>query len=426
MSSREYKLAFREWCRTNDRARFLAIQKRGAYKDFYHLIDPAHEDYQKRFKGFRGGRSGGRTTTLARCLVDKMADSPIRVCAARSFQNSIAESNKQAIEQQIDLLNLNHRFDITEKYIEADNGSYCFFRGLERNTQNIKSLEGVDILWIEEAAPLTQKTIDIVEPTIRKKNSQIWFSWNPEGADNPVEKLPVIYSDRYALRHTNYLHNPWCPQSIIDGANDLKATDYERYLHVYEGAYWSASSASVFGKKVVSYNFEVDESYGTPMIGVDWGFSQDPTAVTECYVRGRTLFVRRAAAKIRLELDDTAAWLQAKVPHILQYASFADSARPETISLVKRAIPKMAGVEKWSGSVEDGVTFIQSFDEIVVHPECQPDAISELRAYSYKVDNNDNITSILVDANNHYSDSMRYALSPKIKRRGYKSFEFRV
>ena len=201
-------------------------------------------------------------------------------------------------------------------------------------------------------------------------------------------------------------------------AEALKASDYERYLHVFDGEFWSQSEASILGRKLKSYSFEVDESYSTPFIGVDWGFSQDPTAVTESYIKGNTLFIRRSASKVRLELVDTSAWLLDKVPNIERFTSFADSARPETISMVKRDIRLMRGVDKWKGSVEDGVAVLQSFDEIVVHPECAPNTLSELRAYCYKVDRNDNITSDIVDQNNHFADSLRYGLSPRIKRRG--------
>jgi phage terminase large subunit len=117
---------------------------------------------------------------------------------------------------------------------------------------------------------------------------------------------------------------------------------------------------------------------------------------------------------VRLELTDTSEWLVAKVPLIKQYPSFADSARPETISMMAKTIQLMRGAKKWSGSVEDGVTFLQGFDEIVVHPECQADTLSELRSYSYKVDKNDLVTKVILDTNNHYADSMRYGLSPKI------------
>jgi phage terminase large subunit len=414
-------LELRELARTGNNALFRQIQNRQVHKAFHHLTDPSHEDYGKRFNFFKGGRGGMRTTSIARAFVDWMADGPIRVCAARSFQKSIADSNKQAIEDQIYALGLGDR------YIESDVGGVCTFKGLERNPDSFKSFESLDVLWWEEANAATRATLDKVTPTLRKKGSRLIFSYNPEDRDDPIENLQKVYVDHplgCVIRRTNYLDNPWVTQELVADALSLKASDYERYLHVFEGEFWSQSEASILGKRLKSYQFEVDKSFKTPYIGIDWGFSQDPTAITESYVKDGSLYIRRAAAKVRLELVDTADWMLNKVPLIAKYASFADCARPETISMVKSKIGLINPPEKWSGSVEDGVATLQSFKEIIVHPECQSDCISELRAYRYKVDRNDNITANIEDKNNHYADSLRYGLSPIIKKGGVFNFRY--
>lgn len=421
MQSNDAVLELRELARTGNRTLFKQIQNRQVHKAFHHLTDPSHQDFGRRYNFFKGGRGGMRTTSIARAFVDWMADGPIRLCAARSFQNSIADSNKQAIEDQIYALNLSDRFNITERYIESDVGAVCTFKGLERNPDSFKSFESLDVLWWEEANAATRSTLDKVTPTLRKKGSRLIFSYNPEDRDDPIENIQKVNANHplgCVTRHTNYLDNPWISEELIADALALKASDYERYLHVYEGQFWSQSEASILGKKLRSWQFEIDESFKTPFIGIDWGFSQDPTAITESYVRENKLFIRRSASKVRLELTDTAAWLKSKVPAVTRFASFADSARPETISMIRREIPLIRPVEKWKGSVEDGVAVLQSFDEIIVHPECGPDTLSELKAYCYKLDRNDNITSDILDANNHYSDSLRYGLSPIIKRKG--------
>lgn len=418
MQSNDAVSELRELARIRNRGLFKQIQNRQVHKAFHHLTDPSHEDFGKRFNFFKGGRGGMRTTSIARAFVDWMADGPIRLCAARSFQNSIADSNKQAIEDQIYALNLSDRFNITDRYIESDVGGICTFKGLERNPDSFKSFESLDVLWWEEANAATRATLDKVTPTLRKKGSRLIFSYNPEDRDDPIENIQRIYTNHplgSVIRHTNYLDNPWASAELIADALALKASDYERYLHVFEGEFWSHSEASILGKKLRGYKFDLDESYGTPFIGVDWGFSQDPTAVTESYIKENTLFIRRAANKVRLELDDTASWLINKAPSILRYASYADSARPETISKVSRLIPMMRGVLKGKGSVEDGIVYLQSFDEIVVHPDCAPDTLSELKGYCYKIDKNDNITKDVIDKCNHYADSLRYAHSPRIR-----------
>lgn len=416
----------REWARKNDRNLFVQIQKRGMHEAFWHLIEPAHTDFGKRFNFFRGGRGGMRTTSLARCFVDWMADSPVRLCAARSFQNSIAESNKQAIEDQISILGLDHRFEVTDYRIESDIGATCVFKGLERNPDSFKSFEALDALWWEEANAATRGTLLKVTPTLRKRGSRLIFSYNPEDSDAPIENEQKINKDHAlgcVIRHTNYLDNPWCSPELKADAEALKAHDYERYQHVFKGAFWAASEASILGKRIKVRSFEVDATFGDPLIGVDWGFSNDPTAVTVSYVVGRTLYIRRAAGKVKLELDDTADWLIDHAPEIQKYRSFADSARPETISKVAKKIPLIVGVEKGKGSVEDGVVYLQDFEEIVIHPNCQADTASEMKAYCFKVDTNGNPTKVIVDANNHYADSLRYGHSQRIKSKGRSLWE---
>lgn len=124
--------------------------------------------------------------------------------------------------------------------------------------------------------------------------------------------------------------------------------------------------------------------HGGPLIGIDWGFSNDPTSIVECYIKDNTLYIYNAASKVGLELDDTADWLIAHVPNVKRYASRADNARPETISKVKRdGVPLMKACKKWKGCVEDGIAHIQSYDAIVIHPQADS-CMAELTAYSFK------------------------------------------
>jgi phage terminase large subunit len=134
-------------------------------------------------------------------------------------------------------------------------------------------------------------------------------------------------------------------------------------------------------------------------------------------VHDRKLFIEYDAAKVGLELDETAEYLKARVPGIEAHTSRADSARPESISYLKRhGLPRIEGVDKWKGSVEDGIQFMRSFDEIVIHPRCR-DAVNEFLLYSYNVDRlTGDILPQIVDAHNHIIDAIRYALAPIIKR----------
>lgn len=154
-----------------------------------------------------------------------------------------------------------------------------------------------------------------------------------------------------------------------------------------------------------------------PYYGCDFGFAQDPTTFSEWWIKGDVLLCRRAAGRTGLELDATAKFAMDAIPGIERHVIRADSARPESISyLARHGLPKMVGVDKWKGSVEDGVEFMRKFRRIVIHPEAEP-ARKEFGLYRYKVNKAGDILPEIEDADNHYIDGGRYALAPLIKRR---------
>ena len=180
------------------------------------------------------------------------------------------------------------------------------------------------------------------------------------------------------------------------------------------------------GKVRVS-DFKPSSDWDGPYFGADWGFAQDPTAGVKCWIHGDCLYIEYEAGEIGLEIDKTANFLKAGLPGVESHVLRADSARPETISYVKRhGLPNCVGVDKWSGSVEDGIAHLRSYREIVIHPRCR-ETIRESRLYSYKVDRlTGDVLPVLVDAYNHYIDAVRYALAPLIKTRSANSFGYQV
>jgi phage terminase large subunit len=192
--------------------------------------------------------------------------------------------------------------------------------------------------------------------------------------------------------------------------------DPASYAWIWEGAYLTNSDAQVLAGKVSVQEFEPLPDWNGPYFGFDWGFAQDPTTGVKCWVSDGVLYIEHEAYQVGLELDDTAALMMAKLPDAAAHKGYGDSARPETISYLKRhGLPRLESVAKWAGSVEDGVQFLRSFKQIVVHPRCR-ETIKESRLYSYKVDRlTGDILPTIVDANNHIMDAVRYALSPMIK-----------
>jgi phage terminase large subunit len=172
----------------------------------------------------------------------------------------------------------------------------------------------------------------------------------------------------------------------------------------------------VLAGKIKVQEFEPGEGWAGPYYGADWGFAQDPTTAVKCWVHGGCMYVEHEAYKVGLEIDDTARYLMVRVPGIELHTVRGDSARPETISYLRRnGLPRVEGVKKWPGSVEDGIAHLKSYGAIIVHPRCT-ETIREGRLYSYKVDRlTGDILPAVVDSDNHIIDAIRYALGPLIK-----------
>jgi phage terminase large subunit len=370
-----------------------------------------------RYKAAKGGRGSGKSHFFAEAAVEAMMLDPnCSVVCIREIQKSLKFSAKRLVEGKIEAYKLNHYFDITQNEIRRKGGrGVMIFQGMQDHTaESIKSLEGFNIAWVEEAQSLSERSLKLLRPTIRAENSEIWFSWNPDQKTDPVDVFfcgPKGAPSDAVVVHVNSEDNPFLPETLrLERESDRLRMAPEDYHHVWEGGYNEKSDAVIFkGKHTIDY-FEPQEKW-IPLLGLDWGFSNDPTAAIEAYVQDNVLYIRREAGRIGLELDDTPAYLTQRIPNIKNHVTRADSARPESISyIVRHGLPYVEPVKKWKGSVEDGVAFIKSFSQIIIHPECA-ETIKEFRLYKYKVDNRTgDVLPEIEDKNNHYIDALRYAL----------------
>lgn len=372
-----------------------------------------------RYKVAYGGRGGAKSWGFARALLIQGTRQPERALCTREFQNSIRESVHHLLAMQVDLLGLSKFYSVNQTEIRGANGTEFIFSGIASNPTKIKSMEGVTKCWVEEAERVSETSWQILIPTIRQEGSEIWVSFNPDKATDPTYKRFVLSPPPDAVVvPIGWRDNPWFPEELRKEKDYLASVDFDAYMHIWEGGINERSSSLVLGGKCVIRDFEVGADWNGPYFGADWGFSQDPLALIKKYVHGRKLYIRNEAWGIGVELDDIPALFDT-VPESRKHTVRADNSRPETIShLRNHGYPKVIAAEKWSGSVEDGVAFLRSFEEIVIHPECRHTA-EEARLYSYKVDRltNDILTDI-VDANNHCIDAMRYGLQPMIKKVG--------
>lgn len=392
--------------------RTLQIKTPRAYAP---LLTPA------RYKGAHGGRGSGKSHIFGEMLIERMLLKPTRAVCIREVQKSLEQSVKRLLEDKIKQFNLGSQFRVMNTHIEAPGDGIMIFQGMQNHTaESIKSLEGYDVAWVEEAQTLSQTSLTLLRPTIRVPGSEMWFSWNPRKATDPVDELlrgRVPPKDAIVVS-TTYKDNPWFPDVLRDEMEYDRAKDPEKYAHVWLGEYERHSEARVFK------NWRVEE-FETPnnvvyRYGGDWGFSVDPTVAIRCYemppVEGskrKRLYIDREVYKIGVEIDHIGDLFDSLDDGMIRFwPLIADSARPETISYLKRhGFPRIQPAIKGANSVKEGVIFLQGYD-IILHPRCTH-TIDEFTMYSYEIDPlTGMVLPILADKKNHVIDSTRYATEP--------------
>jgi phage terminase large subunit len=381
------------------------------------LFTPARGDL--RFRVAHGSRGSGKSFSFAMMAAVWGYAEPLRILCTREMQNSIKESMHAEIKSAIESVPwLANHYDVGVDYIKGANGTSFLFRGLRHNISSIKSMAQIDLCIVEEASDVPNHSWQALLPTIRAPKSEIWCVYNPKSPTDPVDVMfRQSAPPRSMVVEIGWQDNPWFPPELEEQRKHAQEVmNPADYAWIWEGAYLTNSDAQVLSGKVRVAEFSTPTDAEGPYHGADWGFAQDPTTGVKCWVKGDTLMVEYEAYKVGLDIDDTAAYLIEHIPGITDYITRGDSARPETISYLKRnGLPRIEGVKKWPGSVEDGVQFMRSFREIVIHPRCK-ETIKEARLYSYKVDRlTGDILPVILDANNHMMDAIRYALQPMIK-----------
>jgi phage terminase large subunit len=330
------------------------------------------------------------------------------VCV-REVQKSLDQSVKKLLESKIEALNAGAYFEVQDAKIKSSLGGLIIFQGMQNHTaDSIKSLEGYDIALVEEAQTLSQRSLDLLRPTIRKPGSELWFAWNPSLETDPIDAFlrgPDVYPGSIVVQ-ANYMDNPWLPDVLREEMEYDKRRDPDKYAHIWLGKYQQNSEARVFRNWIVE---EFERPAGTVFrLGADWGFSVDPSVLVRCDIEGNRLYVDHEAYAVGCEIVNLPELFMG-IPDAEKWPITADSARPETIShMQKNGFPKIRAAIKGAKSLEEGVEFLKSFD-IVVHPRCTH-LIDELTLYSYKVDPLTGLVlPILADKDNHVIDSLRYA-----------------
>jgi phage terminase large subunit len=204
-----------------------------------------------RYKILYGGRGGSKSWGAVRALIILATKSKIRILCAREIQNSIRDSVHKLISDQIQTMGLSAHFEIQRDTIKGINGSEFLFKGLRMNVQEIKSTEGIDVCWVEEAQTVSKASWDVLIPTIRKDGSEIWVTFNPElDTDVTYQRFVMNPPSTAKVVKINWQDNPWFPKELVAEKDDLKERDYDSYLTVWEGNCRQVLEGAIYAKEI--------------------------------------------------------------------------------------------------------------------------------------------------------------------------------
>ncbi|EMH6174853.1 PBSX family phage terminase large subunit [Proteus mirabilis] len=373
-----------------------------------------------RYRCSHGGRGSAKTRTFAlmtaiRGYMAAMNGQSGVILCAREYMNSLEESSMEEVKQAIRSVPwLNDFYELGEKYIRTKCRSVSYvFAGLRHNLDSIKSKARILIAWVDEAESVSEIAWTKLTPTVREAGSEIWVTWNPErdgsATDKRFRKNPP---DNAVVVEMNYGDNPWFPSVLEEERlSDQERLDSATYAWIWEGAYLENSDKQVLANKYVVKSFPDDlwQKADRLLFGADFGFAKDPNTLLRQFILNDCLYIEYEAYGVGVELDHMPAFYD-KIPESRKWPIKADSARPETISYLKRQGFNISAAKKWQGSVEDGITHLRGFKQIIIHPRCKETA-KEARLYSYKTDRiTGEVLPIIEDKNNHCWDAVRYGL----------------
>lgn len=406
-----------------------------------------------------GGRGSAKTRTIAAWLTEMARHQTERVLCLRETMKSIDDSSYQELIDEIERRPWADEFrPINNKISVPAKKSTFKFEGMRINaSQNLKAKAGSTKAWADEAETISRDAWDALFPTMRKKGSQIIISLNPREETDPtwadliapyVDKMvDGIYEDEETLIiECNWQHNPWFTEELRQEKDRMARTDPDRYMWIWEGKFRRRTDVKIMNGKWIAEAFEPQPGWDGPYFGADFGFSQDPSTLNKLWIANKNLYVEYESNGVGVELDDMfmfyagedgvteeqKAYLAKRtrgekykgIPGAREYRIGADCARPETISHIKRQGFRIEAAEKWPGSVEDGITFLRSFEKIIIHPRCTK-TIFEANAYEYKTDRlTGDILPDIVDKHNHHWDAIRYALDKLIRRKGKSFYDY--
>jgi phage terminase large subunit len=377
---------------------------------------------KSRYKVLYGGRGSGKSWGVARALISIALQRPVRVLCAREFQNSISDSVHALLADQIKSMGLEGFFTIQNTAIYGMNGSEFLFAGLKHNITKIKSFEGVDIAWVEEAQTTSKSSWDVLIPTIRKEGSEIWLTFNPElDTDETYKRFIVNPPSNAIVKKVNWSDNPWFPKVLRDEMEDLKARDMDAYLNVWEGNTRQVLDGAVYANELRKAQEEnrikdVLLDTGVP-VSTFWDIGwADMTSIWFVQtIPGGEVRVVDFYQDCQKPIDYYTALLQTKgytyrdhwLPHDAEHKNMTGKSVKdimETMGFPVRITPKL--------SVADGINAARMLlNRCYIDQTRCAEGLQALRHYRYDVDPDTKMFSDkpLHDQHSHAADAWRYA-----------------
>lgn len=357
-----------------------------------------------------GGRYSLKSHTVARVLLIRARQSKIRVACFREFQSSIADSSFQLLADLIKLYKLNDFVLTKNSIINKVNGSDFLFKGLWNNEQSIKSTEGIDIAWVEEAQTVSEKSLEVLTPTVRKAGSQIIYTYNRLLEEDPVHARLVLQGRPNTLIiNANYdiaVKYGWIPDVIKAEIEDDKVNRPALYQHK-----WLGEPYSLEKKIYKNWNFidEIPHEARLERYGLDFGYSNDPTAIVAIYFYNGGYILDEITFQKGLSNKQIADILKNHDTALV----IADSAEPKSIDEIASYGVSIVGAEKGKDSVVHGIALVQAQRISVTNRS--HNLAKAYRNYLWQTDKNDKIINVPDHLWSDSMDAVRYGLASLVK-----------
>jgi phage terminase large subunit len=377
---------------------------------------------KSRYKVAYGGRGGAKSWGIARALLILGAKSPLRILCAREFMTSMRDSVHKLLSDQIEALGLLGFYEITQANIKGKNGTEFSFVGLKNNIANVKSYEGVDICWVEEAQTVSRLSWNVLIPTIRKEGSEIWVSFNPElETDETYQRFVAIPPADCITMKVNWSDNPWFPETLKLEKDALKIRDEEAYNQVWEGLCRQTVDGAIFAKEMQQAEKEgricrVPYDATKPVHAVfDLGWS-DSTAIWFLQFVGMETRLIRYIEDSQKTISYYLATMQT-FGYVYDTIWLPHDAENKTLAAAGRTIDDIVRAAGYKTRIMPRVPVLDSINAArTIFPTCYfdrehtADGLACLRHYRYEVDPDTGQFSRnpLHDHYSHGADAFRY------------------